>query len=78
MTRDEEIAVLEAAEHRVYDDKELDDDIVKSVGTMFAGAARAMRWYPDHTPDALDTLLYMAEHVEDYIATAKLIKGMAK
>lgn len=74
MTRDEQIALLRKAEQRICEEDDV--DIVRS-GAVFGAAASAMEGYPEHTPDGLDSLLYMAENVEDWITSAILIKAMA-
>lgn len=73
MTREEEIALLRRAGDLCAQDE--DADVVKQ-GAVFTGASTAMWHYPLHEPDGLDTLLYIAEHVEDYIQSAKLLKAM--
>lgn len=73
MTRDEHIALLNRAADRVM--QEEDTDLIKA--SIFGTVAGVMEHYPDHVPDGLETLLYMAENVEDWISSYLLIKKTA-
>ncbi|HEV2346361.1 MAG TPA: hypothetical protein VGS97_19835 [Actinocrinis sp.] len=73
MTRDEQIALLTAAANECLGADEPD---VLPQGNAFATTAAAMKRDANHTPDDLDTQLYCAEHVQEYIDSVKLLKAV--